>query len=143
MADRIVVMNAGRVQQVATPRDLYARPANIFVAGFIGTPPMNMIPAEALPAQMSVPPGSTLGVRPEDITLGPDGVPARLAGVEYLGADQLAAFDIGPAGAPARVLVRLPARHPLPADGLALNWPDDARHLFQADGQRLDFPNPA
>lgn len=86
MADRIVVMNAGRVQQVATPRDLYARPANIFVAGFIGTPPMNMIPAEALPAQMSVPPGSTLGVRPEDITLGPDGVPARLAGVEYLGA---------------------------------------------------------
>jgi len=139
MADRIVVMNKGRMQQVASPRDLYAEPANTFVARFIGTPPMNLIPAAALPGDL--PQGSTLGVRPEDVTLAAGGIPARLAGVEYLGADQLAAFEIGPDSARARVLVRLPARMPLPADGHRLHWPDIARHLFDADGQRLSSSN--
>ena len=140
MADRIVVMNAGRMQQVASPRDLYAAPANTFVARFIGTPPMNLIPAAALTGHMALPPGTTLGLRPEDIGLADDGIPARLAGVEYLGADQLAAFDIGPDANPARVLVRLPARQPLSDDGHSLRWPPDACHLFDAQGQRLtDF----
>lgn len=135
MADRIVVMDKGRVQQVASPRELYDRPANTFVARFIGTPPMNLIPAEALPGRAGLPPGGSLGIRPEDITLAPGGLPARLAGVEYLGADQLAAFEIGPQ--PTRVLVRLPARQPLPADGHALAWPDSAAHRFGPDGLRL------
>ncbi|MFN4101065.1 MAG: ABC transporter ATP-binding protein [Pararhodobacter sp.] len=143
MADRIVVMNKGRMQQVASPRDLYAEPANTFVARFIGTPPMNLIPAEALPGHLpaDLPSGSTLGVRPEDITLTADGIPATLTGIEYLGADQLAAFEIGPDSARARVLVRLPARMPLPADGHRLHWPDIARHLFDADGRRLSSSN--
>ena len=143
VADLIVAMNAGRVQQIATPRDLHSHPANTFVARFIGTLPMNMIPAAALAGHVALPPGSTLGVRPEDITLAPDGLTARLAGVEYLGADQLAAFDIGPERAPARVLVRLPARTALPGEGCGLRWPDDARHLFDADGQRLTLSDPA
>ncbi len=136
MADKIVVMNAGRMQQVASPRDLYAAPANTFVARFIGTPPMNLIPAAALEGHMALPPGTTLGLRPEDIVLAPGGLPARLAGVEYLGADQLAAFDIGPDRARARVLVRLPARLTLSETGHGLGWPDHARHLFDAQGQR-------
>lgn len=134
MADRIVVMNAGRMQQVASPRDLYAMPANTFVARFIGTPPMNLIPAAALAGHLALPPGSTLGVRPEEITLADAGIPATLISVEYLGADQLATFHLGPAGAPARVLVRLPARTALPTDGHRLHWPPSARHLFDADG---------
>lgn len=143
MADQIVVMDKGRVQQVATPRDLYASPTNTFVARFIGTPPMNLIPAAALPGRLSVPEGSSLGIRPEDISLSDAGLPARLVGVEYLGADQLAAFDIGPVNNRARVLVRLPARRPLPADGHTLHWPDGAAHVFGPGGLRLSaFPPP-
>ncbi len=134
MADRIVVMDRGRVQQVASPRELYDTPANTFVARFIGTPPMNLIPAAAL-LDAALPPGGCLGVRPEDIAIAPQGVPARLAGVEYLGADQLVAFEIGPDRT--RVLVRLPARQPLPADGHALAWPESAAHRFGPDGLRL------
>jgi len=141
MADLIVVMNAGRVQQAASPRALYARPANTFCARFIGTPPMNLIPAEALPTA-PLPPGGMLGVRPEDIHVGAEGLPARLTGVEYLGADQLAAFEVGPAGASARVLVRLPARAPLAADGHALGWPPEAEHRFDAQGRRIDPATP-
>jgi sn-glycerol 3-phosphate transport system ATP-binding protein len=101
---------------------------------------MNLIPAGALSDQLALPPGTTLGLRPEDIGLADDGVPARLAGVEYLGADQLVAFDIGTDAAPARVLVRLPARQPLPADGHRLRWSPEACHLFDPQGQRLtDF----
>ena len=137
MADRIVVMDRGRIQQVATPRDLYERPANTFVARFIGTPPMNLITAAALAQRIALPLGGTLGIRPEDVMLDPSGIPARLIGVEYLGADQLAAFDIGPANAPARLLMRLPARQSLPADGHALAWPETAMHRFDQDGRRI------
>jgi sn-glycerol 3-phosphate transport system ATP-binding protein len=84
-----------------------------------------------------LPAGSMVGIRPEEISVATDGLPARLVGVEYLGADQLAAFEIGPQGAPSRVLVRLPARQGLPADGHALQWPDGATHLFGPDGRRL------
>lgn len=142
MADHIIVMDQGRVQQVATPRDLYASPANTFVARFIGTPPMNLIPAAALARPDLLPAGATLGIRPEDIVIDNAGVPARLVGVEYLGADQLAAFDIGPDHHRARVLVRLPARLPLPADGHALHWSETAAHVFGPDGMRISTAFP-
>ncbi|MEL6575197.1 MAG: sn-glycerol-3-phosphate ABC transporter ATP-binding protein UgpC [Pseudomonadota bacterium] len=71
LADRIVVLREGRVEQVGAPLDLYHRPANRFVAGFIGSPPMNFLSAEALGAQT----GGVfeLGVRPEDLMLAEDG----------------------------------------------------------------------
>ena len=65
MGERIVVMNQGRIQQVAPPLEIYERPANPFVAGFIGTPPMNLFP----PGTLS--PHRTIGVRPEHMTLSP------------------------------------------------------------------------
>ena len=139
MADQIVVMDRGRIQQVASPRALYDYPANTFVARFVGTPPMNLIPAAALPGRHGLPAGGTLGVRPEDIILDPTGIPARLVGAEYLGADQLAAFDIGPISAPARVLIRLSARDVLPDGGHALRWSDTAAHRFGPDGLRIPF----
>ena len=142
MADHIVVMDKGRIQQVASPRDLYARPANTFVARFIGTPPMNLIPAAALAGHMDLPATATLGIRPEDIVIAPAGVPARLIGVEYLGADQLAAFEIGPDASAARVLVRLPARKSLSGTAHALHWAGAATHLFGPDGLRLAHPSP-
>ncbi len=143
MADHIVVLDHGRVQQIATPRDLYAAPANTFCARFIGTPPMNLVPAHALAGHRDVPDGSLLGIRPEDISLAGQGaragrgVPARLVGIEYLGADQLAAFEIGPESDPVRLLARLPARE-VPGDtGLQLCWPQHAEHLFGPDGRRI------
>ncbi|MCC5979675.1 MAG: ABC transporter ATP-binding protein [Salinarimonas sp.] len=139
MADHIVVLDQGRVQQVATPRTLYAEPANTFCARFIGTPPMNLVPAHALAGHIDLPEGSLLGIRPEDISLtgAGAGVPVRLAGIEYLGADQLAAFEIGPESDPVRLLARLPAREALGDTGLQLCWPRDGEHLFAADGRRI------
>ncbi len=78
MADRLVVLNAGRIEQVGTPMELYSRPATTFVAGFIGSPAMNMLPAEYLKTLVSaddlahLPQSADLiGIRPEDLSLAP------------------------------------------------------------------------
>ena len=68
LADRVVVMSRARVQQIGTPQDIYDRPANLFVAGFIGSPPMNLL------KQGSV----VLGVRPEDLRVLPADTPGAL-----------------------------------------------------------------
>ena len=85
MGERIVVMNEGRVQQVAKPLDLYERPANEFVAGFIGTPPMNIFPAGVFSARKT-------GLRPEHIAIAGDGsggFEAEVDFVESLGSETL------------------------------------------------------
>src|SRR5437763_8456603 len=85
LGDRVVVLDRGRLQQFAPPAELYARPANTFVAGFIGSPPMNLFPSHAIPigTQDSA---VTAGVRPEAIDLVTDnGIPATVEHVEYLG----------------------------------------------------------
>jgi len=73
LADRIVVLNAGRVEQIGTPREVYHAPANLFVAGFIGSPAMNLLPATLGPAGVTLPSGIVLGGRRgagEPVTLG-------------------------------------------------------------------------
>ena len=91
MGERIVVMNQGRIQQVAPPLSLYEKPANPFVASFIGTPPMNLFPAGILS------PDRTVGLRPEHIRIvrggiapdGQKGVSATVDFVEPLGSETL------------------------------------------------------
>ena len=86
MSDLVVVMNEGVVQQIGTPEEVYGKPANLFVAGFIGTPPMNLIPAKVVdgvvtvagaPLPVPLPPGAPaeliLGVRPQDVTMAAPG----------------------------------------------------------------------
>ncbi len=80
LADRLVVLNEGRVEQIGTPSEVYDRPATLFVAGFIGTPPMNILPADYVAARgggaAGPPPGADLvGVRPDDLLLAPPGEP--------------------------------------------------------------------
>ena len=113
MADKIVVMNAGKVEQIGTPLELYDNPANLFVAGFIGSPSMNFIPGKvngagidlgggiSLPLKTDVKNGSSiiLGVRPEHLAVSPQGLPAEVVVVEPTGADtqiycKLAGVDV-------------------------------------------------
>ncbi|MGB6008311.1 ABC transporter ATP-binding protein [Castellaniella sp.] len=95
MADKIVVLRAGRIEQVGTPEQLYDRPCNTFVAGFIGSPRMNLLPVACLqedPALASrIPAGAhRVGIRPEHWTPAPGaGLPMTVIGREYLGAQWL------------------------------------------------------
>ena len=101
MADRIVVMNGGRVEQIGTPLELYDNPANLFVAGFIGSPAMNILPGRmnggavsladgvAIPVNPRLAAGREVlvGVRPEHFAVAADGLPAQVVLVEPTGAD--------------------------------------------------------
>jgi ABC-type sugar transport system ATPase subunit len=92
MGDRIAVMKLGVLQQVGRPEELYREPQNLFVAGFIGSPAMNLVPAEILDGPGGS--GRIAGFRPEHIDLAkgrPDGLAfdARVEVVEYLGDEQL------------------------------------------------------
>ncbi|TYC52202.1 ATP-binding cassette domain-containing protein [Rhodobacterales bacterium] len=136
MADQVVLLNSGRLEQAASPRDLYQKPASPFAARFIGTPPMNLIPASAL-NKTSGASSLLIGVRPEAMHLQDGGpVSASVRAVEYLGADLLADCEID--GAPFQV--RLPARRTVvPGDRIELGFEADALHVFDADtGRRRD-----
>ncbi len=109
MADKIVVLNGGKVEQVGAPLELYNDPANLFVAGFIGSPEINLIPATvgqgaamtesgvALPLANPLRPGTEIvyGIRPQHIVLDKEGVPGRISLVEPTGEDQELVVDMG------------------------------------------------
>jgi sn-glycerol 3-phosphate transport system ATP-binding protein len=146
MADRVVLLDRGRIEQDATPAELYEQPANTFVARFIGTPPMNLMLLElgrdgAVVAGTEGPAvvsadcaGMTLGVRPEHITLGFErGARAEVAAIEYLGADSLVTCRLGAA----TIAVRVPGSVGLArGDPAWLSWAPGAQHLFEQDGAR-------
>ncbi|VTU18350.1 sn-glycerol-3-phosphate ABC transporter ATP-binding protein UgpC [Variovorax sp. RA8] len=90
LAQRIIVMNAGVMDQFGTPEEVYARPATTFVAGFIGSPPMNL-----LKHAPGVRPGMILGIRPEHLTLDTDGWSVQVEYVELLGAERLIYGRVG------------------------------------------------
>ena len=148
LADQVIVMRAGRIEQAAPPAELYARPATIFAARFIGTPPMNVIPARAL-AQANgalapaVPnPGPVerlaLGVRPEAVHIHAEGTPARVVAVEYLGADTLVETRVADEAFMVRVAGRFQAA---PGDVLDLGWDASAAHWFDlSSGRRIESP---
>jgi sn-glycerol 3-phosphate transport system ATP-binding protein len=143
MADQVVLMKNGRIEQDAPPAELYERPASIFVARFVGTPPMNVVPAAALGAEAawavaSAPPGRdpaklALGIRSEAVRLDPGGLPARVAAVEYLGADTLLETRLGEEA----FIVRVPGRTGLnPGDTVRLAWDAAAAHWFDLSSER-------
>lgn len=100
MGDRIAVMNLGVLQQVGTPEELYTRPANVFVARFIGSPAMNIVPSGVIEGVGGT--GLLAGFRPEHVRIG-DGrgdavrFAAQVEVVEYLGDEQLAHLRVGDA----------------------------------------------
>ncbi|MFY3195384.1 ABC transporter ATP-binding protein [Achromobacter xylosoxidans] len=143
MADQVVLLRGGQIEQHDTPDGLYARPASEFAARFIGTPPMNLIKLMPLqgatviagthgPAIAGAPEGAAkLGVRPEHIRIDSDGIAATVESVEYFGADSIVVCRIGDNGGIAvRVGGHLRARA---GEALRLSWPAEQQHFFAAD----------
>jgi sn-glycerol 3-phosphate transport system ATP-binding protein len=156
LGDRLIVMNGGRAEQIGSPLEVYERPATIFVAGFIGSPAMNMLQARLTPdarhveldgAQLpvSAPPGHggqpvMVGIRPEHVVLAqgqPGAVPFKVDFVEALGADTLVHGHLGEARAD--LTVRLPGIMQIASgDVLPLGISPERLHLFDAQsGVRL------
>ncbi|WP_454197790.1 ABC transporter ATP-binding protein [Nocardia sp. Marseille-Q1738] len=162
MADRIALLNEGRVEQVGTPTELYDRPRSTFVAGFLGAPPMNLFPAvvterdgalrvvaDGIDTELAISAGDfgdgvevVAGIRPEQLRLDPSGsdIRGRVTMVENLGSEELIHFTTGD-----RTLC---ARAPRPAgvaadDSIALRVDPAHIHLFHAaSGLRLTWQEP-
>ena len=138
LADRIVVLEAGKVAQIGTPRDLYENPANLFVAQFIGSPRMNLMPVAAL--NLADTPNGTkhVGIRPEHIRIVPNGsghVQGTVDVLEYLGADTFVVMDCADAG---QVTVRVMGDVDLaPGDTAVMNFAEPKLHFFNDNGQSL------
>jgi multiple sugar transport system ATP-binding protein len=149
LADRVVVLQGGRVEQAGAPLDLYDRPANRFVAGFIGSPSMNflsgrlaangldlggtILPLPAPPAHQGR--DVVLGFRPEHLAIGEVGVSATVELVEPLGGETQLTARLGAHRVIGLFRERLSAR---PGDHVPLRLPHDALHLFDAaTGARL------
>jgi multiple sugar transport system ATP-binding protein len=147
LGDRVAVLADGRLQQCDTPRELYARPANTFVAGFIGSPAMNLCrcrcdngSVELGGVRMAVPAGASrgeivVGLRPESLDLAASGIAAEVEVVEEIGADSyvFAAADVG------KLVARVETKQaPERGDRISLRPRADEAHLFDpASGARL------
>ena len=162
MSDRIAVMRDGVLQQYAPPGEVYNRPANRFVAGFIGTPAMNFLDGELarapeastfragtlaldLPDRFGGPPAAaealhavTLGARPEDVVLGAEGWPAEIRVVEPTGHESIVVVEV----AGARLVARVPADVTVrPGEPVRVALRTARLHLFdRATGLRLAAP---
>ena len=156
LGDRLIVMNAGRVEQIGSPIEVYQRPATTFVAGFIGSPAMNMLPAQLAADARSVELDGlrlavngardyagrkvTLGIRPEHVMRGEglaDALAFAVEFVEALGADTLVHGYLGQTRL--ALMVRLPGSERVSAgDVLSVLLPPESLHLFDAGtGARL------
>jgi multiple sugar transport system ATP-binding protein len=130
LAEKIVVLNNGRIEQIGSPMSLYNAPANMFVAGFIGSPMMNFIKAEAVGRSDA----TTIGVRPEHIGIDPQrgAWRGRVTHAEHLGADTMLYLDVEQAGL---ITVRLFGEHRYQADELLYLTPDvDRTYRFDSEG---------
>jgi sn-glycerol 3-phosphate transport system ATP-binding protein len=155
LGDRLVVMNDGIAEQIGTPMELYDNPASLFVAGFIGTPAMNLLPGRLNGGGLRIGDGTTvplpaaladradraevtLGLRPEHLRLDGGGgveIAAKIDLVEHLGADLLVHLRLGEAGT--ELTARLPAETDLPdGDALRLHADPDRLRLFDTTSGR-------
>ncbi len=152
MGDHIILMQSGRIEQQASPTDIYARPDTVFTARFLGTPPMSLLaleprdgvhaiagggpPVVALDGEFAPDCRLLLGLRPEDVRLTDHGgFPAHLEQIEYLGADSVLTLRLGSEELVLRV--KGPVR-PDAARRLMIQLPPDALHLFDAaTGRRV------
>lgn len=147
MADQVVLLRNGAIEQCDTPDGLYARPASEFAARFIGTPPMNLLTLDSIggvrvlagtggPAVVGAPADAArLGVRPEHIQLDGHGHPVIVKSVEYFGADAILTCGLGVHDS---IAVRVPGHLRVGAgDAVRLRWNGEHQHFFGADSLAL------
>jgi len=131
LAERMIVMNAGRMEQFGTPEEVYHTPATTFVASFIGSPPMNLL--KNAPDGR---PGAITGIRPEHLDVGSEGWDVRVETVELLGAERLIYGRLGDE----QIIIRIEEGAPSPAVGARIHVrPREGRmHWFDpATGKRI------
>jgi len=156
LADRIVVLNQGKIEQIGTPMQLYNAPVNEFVAGFIGAPAMNFTKATVHSGYLTLGNGNKLdlsrraspksgnfegrevvvGIRPEHFCVAQEGVPtlkARVQVVEPLGSDTLVHFTLGNDVFTARLP---PQMRPVPNSEIHLGFNPEKIHLFDVTSER-------
>jgi sn-glycerol 3-phosphate transport system ATP-binding protein len=119
LAERMIVMNAGNMEQFGTPEEVYHRPATTFVASFIGSPPMNLL--KNAPGARA---GTVMGVRPEHLDIGSTGWPLQIETCELLGAERLVYGRLGDE----QVIVRTEESSAAPA-------PDSTIHVMPREGK--------
>ena len=141
LADRLAVLRDGRLEQLGTPDEIWRTPATVFVARFVGSPAMNVVPADGplVPAgaPAALPAGTQLGFRPGAVRLGGSGTPAAVDRVDVVGEDAYA--YLRPATGGPMVTARVPAAS-RPSAGeqvrVTVGWPDV--HVFDAAGRRTE-----
>jgi len=156
LGHRVAVLHNGLLQQCGPPRLLYERPANLFVAGFIGSPAMNLCTvrlgsngiASLGGVEVPLPRGAAangrtslvIGVRPESLEVGTDGIPAKVEVVEDIGADAYVFCSTELEGATARLVARTEVRHaPKQGERVSLRPRAEEAHVFDPEsGERLD-----
>ena len=135
LAQRMIVMNAGRMDQFGTPEEVYSRPASTFVASFIGSPPMNLL-KNASNEQHGGKAGSILGIRPEHLDVTPTGWPLKVEAIETLGAERLVYSSMNGE----QMIVRIDEQHTPPAIGSSFHVtprPDRLHWFDNESGKRI------
>ena len=135
LAQRMLVMNGGRVEQFGTPEEVYTRPATTFVASFMGSPPMNLL-KKAPNADLGGAPGSTLGIRPEHLDITSTGWALQVDALEMLGAERLVYCRMNDE----QLIIRVGENHVPPTAGSTVHVTPraDRLHWFDsASGKRL------
>jgi sn-glycerol 3-phosphate transport system ATP-binding protein len=147
MADQVVLLKKGRVEQTGPPHELYERPHTTFAAQFLGSPPMNLLNVAlieergALAAACNGAPTADglnegfIGVRPEDVQVGSSGLPVSISSVDYLGAETVLRMTHNGQTLFARIDGRRGYR---PGEALHISWPAEAIHRFGVDEVRID-----
>ena len=145
MADQVVLLQSGRIEQIGPPHELYETPVTAFAAHFIGSPPMNLIQLDlvnnrtalsAAGGQIKVPEGSrgwSIGVRPEAIKLSERGLTARVGALDFLGSETIIRLVYEEQ----TLLAKINGRAKItPGDQVTVSWSPDAAHLFNEKGIR-------
>ena len=152
MADRIVVLNGGLIEQIGTPMEIYSKPASVFVAGFIGSPKMNLIEAEVADGgELRLPSGAqlklsglgrgnvTLGIRPEALSIAESGpLSGQVIVVEHLGGETLTYVDAG-----SNSVLTVKGGEQAPAgvgERVHLNFDAGRLHVFDENGRSIRSP---
>jgi len=147
MADQVVLLQQGRVEQIGRPHELYEQPRTIFAATFLGSPAMNLLNIDLIEGRTALavacggslpaacPSQGYIGVRPEDVRVGDEGLPAQISAVDYLGAETVVRMTHGGQSVFAKIDGR---RDYAPGEAVHICWPEKAVHCFGSDGICID-----